>query len=202
MKKYRFYSILISLLLFIGLLLTGGNITGFYFYEGQSQESLNFFIGLIVILIAIFFIYINKGNLKEFLKNIISFFAVFAGLYVIIRYVSDFILFSGIISFTFGVWALIWTLTARNSLSEGSSMRNYATTFFISLVFIILLSILDMVIYLLNLSQIYIFARYILLILTYTTFVYASYKMLKLGKEFGFSDESARIKKTMRRNKW
>ena len=200
--NYKLGIVCMSLLLAIVVLLTGRTITGYYLQNTLSEAKIiNIFIGIIVIVILSFFIYINRGNLKGFAKNLISTFAIFAGLYVLLKFVKDIELISALISLTFGVWAIIWTLNARNVLSKGSSIRSYTGYFFFCLLFVLLFSIWDATVNFFKIEGLIVYIKYIIIILIYTSFVFASYKIYKIGTEFGFVEESKKIKKVMSKQK-
>tara|TARA_Y100000310_G_scaffold144893_3_gene144234 strand:+ start:47584 stop:48228 length:645 start_codon:yes stop_codon:yes gene_type:complete len=184
-----------SLLLVVVLLLVGKTIVKFYF----SSSVVNVLIGVLIVAVLCLFFFMHKDDLKHFFKQLISVIAILVGLGALFKYVQDIELISALVSLTFGVWAIIWTLNARSVLSPGSSMRKYATSFFFCLLFVLIFSIWDAAINLLGLKGMLVYVRYIIMIFVYTTFVLASYKVYTIGKEFGFSAQSEKIKKVMKK---
>mgnify|MGYP000235847767 CR=1 FL=1 len=186
----------LSLLLAVVILLVGRTIITFYL----PPSTMNILLGVLVLAILCLFFFIHKNDLKNFFKQLIGLIAIFVGLGALFRYVQDIELISVLISLTFGIWAIIWTLNARSVLSEGSSMKRYATSFFFCLLFLLIFSIWDAAINIFQLKGVLVHLRYVIMIFVYTTFVFASYKVYSIGKEFGFSAQSAKIKKVMAKN--
>lgn len=208
MRLFRIVAVTVSLLALIvaGVLSNYrslSQITGFYLKEdlARGDSYFGFFFGIIAVLAVLIFIYANRGNLKEFSKNLFGTFALLSGLYVIIKYIRDVELLSGILTLTFGVWAIIWTLNARSVLSKGSSIRRFATSFFFCLLFILVLSVLEITAAVFEVGDWFGLLRNLILIFAYTTFVFAAYKIYKIGKEFGFEREASRIKQTISKRK-
>ena len=74
--------------------------------------------------------------MKNKIPIIVAFVAVIVGLTAVIKLTSDVSaeLTIGLVSLTFGLTAIMWTLKARNRLSVGSSLRRYTTNFVFCLI--------------------------------------------------------------------
>ena len=191
---------MISILAVIFLL--GKTTTGYYGAVVESGTSmLNVIIACVIMLLLALLTYAHRNDIKAFGKNLLGVAAILAGFYGVIVYVGDLELISAIIAITFGVWAIIWTLNARSVLSSGSSMRKYANSFFLCLIFMLLFSVWDISENLLKFEMDMAFVKYILLIVVYSTFVFASYRIYKLGREFGFAGERIKMKKILKKKK-
>jgi len=204
-RKYILSLIIMGLLLFLIGLILGRSITGAFSSNFASPETAfsTIMIGAIALAILLFFIYINRSNILQLGINLISTIAILSGLYALFKYVRDIELISAMLTLTFGVWAIIWTVNAYSVLSKGSTIRKYTGSFLLCLVFVLIYSLWDISIDLFNLNEWLIYMKYIILIFVYTTFVFAAYRIYKIGKEFGFTEESSRIKKllSMRKSK-
>ncbi|HLD12638.1 MAG TPA: hypothetical protein VJB87_03525 [Candidatus Nanoarchaeia archaeon] len=138
--------------------------------------------------------------MKEFIKVLITVLAIVAGLFGLIRFVgSDLALFIGLCSLSFGITALFFTLKARSVLSKGSSLREYTTSFAFCLVFILIFSIWDNLIDLFQWQDVLIYPKYFFITLAYFVFVYTSYRIFNIGKEFGFVNQAKKIKDAMKK---
>ena len=138
------------------------------------------------------------GNI---LKSLVAILTIFLGLFVIVKLVGNIQLIVGVISLTFGVLAIIWTLKARAILSKGSSLRKYTGNFLMCLIFILLFSIWNTMARILNFQGIFLYFEYFFIVMAYMVFVMAAYQILYLGKEFGFSREIKVMKKAIREKK-
>lgn len=130
---------------------------------------------------------------KDHGKILTAFLAVLFGVFAIIQFVPDVELVVGFLSLTFGILAIIWTIRARCSLSPGTSLRDYATYFLLSLLLIVAFSVWDTLILLFDMKGAAIYPKYVLITLAYLVFVFASYNILCLGKQFGFKPQVARM---------
>jgi hypothetical protein len=70
---------------------------------------------------------INK--LSGYLKGVIIFVALLVVLYLILKIFEDIKIFFSIITLSFGVLAIIWTLLAKYSLSPKSTLRLFTNNF-------------------------------------------------------------------------
>src|SRR3989338_2964379 len=108
-------------------------------------------------------------------------------------------------SLTFGVMAVIWTVKARKNLSLGSSLRSFTTIFLYCLIFIITFSVWQSLANIFAWKEVIdvraMYPTYAFISLAYIFFVLAAYKILMLGKEFGFQVESTNIKKLIKKKK-
>lgn len=190
------------LLFFIYTMFSEVSITGYFGFSSDPSPIQMINIGFILLLIAIitlFFILVNKGNLKEMFKNMLGALAIYIGLYSITKIISNLDIIITMISLTFGIMAIIWVLKARGALSKGSSLRAYTTSFLFCVVFILLFSIYDSYIKLFDIKGNVVYMKYFLITLVYIVIVYTSYKIYILGTEFGFAEEGARVKKALKK---
>ena len=138
--------------------------------------------------------------MKELFKVLITVLAIIAGLFGMINLVGqDLSLFIGLSSLSFGITALFFTLKARSILSQGSSLREYTTSFAFCLILIIIFSIWDTLIDLFQWRAILIYPKYFFITLAYFVFVYTSYRIFNIGKEFGFMKQAEKIQKAMKK---
>ncbi|MBS3144982.1 hypothetical protein J4208_05355 [Candidatus Woesearchaeota archaeon] len=189
-----------GLLLFLLGLILGRSITGAFTGNIlQNYEALfsTIIIAGIALAILLFFLYINRGNIVQLGKSLISTLAILSGLYALFKYVHDIELISVLLTLSFGVWAIIWTINAYSVLSKGSTIRQYTGSFLACLIFVMLYSLWDFSITIFKLSEVLVYVKYIIIIFVYTTFVFTAYRIYKIGKEFGFAEESSRIKKIL-----
>lgn len=188
-----------GLLLFLIGLILGRSITGAFTGSFQSIETafVTILVASVAIAILLFFIYINRSNIMQLGKNLISTLAILSGLYALFKYVHDVEIISIIITLTFGVWAIIWTINAYSILSKGSTIRKYTGSFLMCLIFVLIYSLWDVTGNLFSLPEWFNYMKYLILIFVYTTFVFTAYRIYKIGKEFGFAEESSRIKRLL-----
>ncbi|MBT4539470.1 hypothetical protein HOI26_04090 [Candidatus Woesearchaeota archaeon] len=132
----------------------------------------------------------NKDQGKLFT----AFLAVLFGVLALIFLLPVAELTIGFLSLTFGIVAIMWTVRARNNLSVGTSLRSYTSYFLLSLIFIVLFSIWDILIFLFQWQGGLIYPRYFLITFSYLVFTFASYKILYLGKQFGFQPQVKKMK--------
>ena len=96
------------------------------------------------------------------------------------------------------IFALIWVGIAKKSLSKGSSLAKFASYLFLAIVFLLISSIFQLVIQIIissKLTQI----SYILLAIAYLLLVVSAYKLMRIGKEFGFAPEAKKIRKLIKK---
>ena len=121
----------------------------------------------------------NTGILTAFL-------AVLFGVFALIIFVPNVELVIGLLSLTFGIVAIIWTYRAKRSLSPGTTLRDYTNYFLLSLLYIVLYAAWDIFIVLTGVEGIWIYPKYYLITMAYLVFAFAGYKILYMGKQFGF----------------
>jgi hypothetical protein len=96
------------------------------------------------------------------------------------------------------ILALVWIHIARTSLSAGSSLRRFSTYIFICLIFMFFFSVW-------NLLENIIFPESYIgdvwLALAFLFLIVSSYKLMKIGVEFGFSAQARGIKKLLKKKK-
>ncbi|MBU0470740.1 MAG: hypothetical protein KKA62_03875 [Nanoarchaeota archaeon] len=127
-------------------------------------------------------------------KLLTAFIAVLFGVFAVISFVPQTELAIGFLSLSFGIVAVIWTYRAKMSLSSGTSLRDYANYFLLSLLFIISYSVWDTLIFLFNWSGMLVYPKYFLVTIAYLIFVFTAYKILYLGKQFGFKLQVEKMK--------
>ena len=130
---------------------------------------------------------------KEQGKILTALLAVLFGVFALIRFIPDVELTIGFLSLTFGLTAIFWTYRAKTSLSEGTSLRDYTNYFLWSLIFIVLFLVWDTLIKLFNWQGALVYPKYFLITIAYLIFFFTGYKILYLGKQFGFRDQVARM---------
>ncbi len=126
-------------------------------------------------------------------KVLTAFLAVLFGVFAIIQFVPDVELAIDFLSLTFGIVAIFWTYRAKASLSVGTSLREYTSYFLWSLVLIFVYSVWDTLEYILNWTGYWVYPKYFMISISYLIFVFAAYKILYLGKEFGFLPQVERM---------
>ena len=137
-------------------------------------------------------------------KIITAFLAVMIGVFAIISFVPNIELAIGFMSITFGIVAIIWASRARNSLSPGTSLREYTTYFLWSLILIMFFSVWDLLINIFQWEGFLLYPKYFFISIAYLVFFYTSYKILYIGKQFGIQSQVARMdlsKKVIQKNK-
>lgn len=134
---------------------------------------------------------------KNTVGMLLGLIALFFGLYAIVALVPTKELAVGFLSFTFGILAIIWTSKAVSSLAPESSLRSYTTKFLFSLVFVLLFSAVNTVQIYFNPQNSMVYLGYGLIIVAYILFVIAAYEILTIGKEFGFGESAAEIRKVI-----
>lgn len=130
--------------------------------------------------------------------------AIIFGMVAVIKIAGQTEIILGAMTLTFGITAVIWIIKAMRSLSKGSALRNLATNFLVSLIFMIIFNVWNLVSRVMMLNEGYSVPSappYLFISLVYITFVGIAYKMKKLGEEFGFSGQSEQIKALMKKKK-
>ena len=136
--------------------------------------------------------------MKNNLGIIFAVIAILFGLYAIIIFTPTIDLAIGLISLTFGVLAIIWILRAQVSLSPGSSLREFTIYFTWCLLLLILFSVWQTLANFLSWTGLLYNLQYIFISIAYVVFVGAAYKILQLGREFGFEVKAKEIKKMIK----
>jgi len=136
-------------------------------------------------------------KIKTLIGAILWFAAIIASLIAIFRITANVEIAVGFITISFGILAIIWTSIAIKSLSPGSSLRSYTKTFLFCLIFVILFSIWHALGRVFVWEGLIIFPEYVFIAIAYLIFAAASYKIWRIGKEFGFREQAARIKRVI-----
>lgn len=143
--------------------------------------------------------------MKNKLGVLFALVAIASGLVAIFRIVVDTEIAVGFVTMSFGILAIIWTYTAVKSLSEGSSLRKHTQNFLFCLIFILSFSVWHTLSKLFRwretVNEFMLYPGYIFLILAFLIFVYTSYQILTMGKEFGFESQAKVIDKILAEKK-
>ena len=106
----------------------------------------------------------------------------------------------GVTTIIFGISSLLLISKARNRLSEGS-IRRYMDNFAICLAFIVIFSVWQTTRSFFGISidvgGLATYPEYIFIIFAYIAFIFASYRVLKISKEFGFKDDGKKIEQVI-----
>ena len=98
----------------------------------------------------------------------------------------------------FGIASLLLISRARKRLSEGS-IRKYMDNFAVCLAFIVIFSIWQTTRGILgvsiNVEGLTTYPEYIFIVFAYIAFIFASFRVLKIGEEYGFKEEGKKILK-------
>lgn len=144
-------------------------------------------------------------RMKKKLGVVIAFIAILSGLIAIFKLIANVEVAIGFVTISFGILAVIWTSMAVKSSSKGSALRNYTTNFLLCLIFILLFAIWNTFSILFkwreSLNELMLYPSYIFVTLAFLTFVWSSYQILMIGKEFGFGAQASRIEKRIKQKK-
>ena len=106
----------------------------------------------------------------------------------------------GVTTVIFGIASLLLISRARNKLSEGS-IRRYMDNFAICLAFIVIFSVWQTARSILGINidveGLATYPEYIFIVFAYIAFIIASYRVLKISKEFGFKEEGRKVEQLM-----
>lgn len=96
----------------------------------------------------------------------------------------------------FGIASLLLISRARKRLSEGS-IRKYMDNFAICLAFIVIFSVWQTARSIIgvniNVEGLATYPEYIFIVFAYIAFIAASFRVLKIGEEFGFKEDGRKI---------
>lgn len=132
-------------------------------------------------------------------KVLTALLAVLFGVFAMISFVPVVELAIGFLSLTFGIVAIIWTYRAKTSLSKGTELRDYTNYFLFSLLFIVLFSVWDTLIFLFRWEGPLVYPKYFLITIAYLIFVFAGYKILYVGRMFGFQQQVKKMNEKKRK---
>lgn len=140
-------------------------------------------------------------DIKKILATIIGIIAIIAGIYTIFKIspTKDFAI--NFLTVSFGLLALIWAFKAYRSLAPNSSLRSYALLFALALTFIVMHRVLIVISIFLTFGAWYNYLNYLIIVIGYLLFVASSYKILAIGKEFGFAESTIIIKEALKDKK-
>ena len=107
----------------------------------------------------------------------------------------------GITTVIFGIASLLLISRARNRLSDGS-IRRYMDYFAICLAFIVIFSVWQtarsVIGVNIDVGGIATYPEYIFIVFAYIAFTLASFRILKISREFGFKDDGKKIEQIVR----
>ena len=124
---------------------------------------------------------------------------VLFGVFGLITIVPEAELAIKFLSLTFGIVAIIWAKRAKASLSPGTLLKDYTSYFLNALILIVLFLVWDTLSTLLYWEGAIVFPQYLFLTSSFLVFVFASYKILVVGKVFGFQSQIKQMKKALNR---
>ena len=126
-------------------------------------------------------------------KTITALISILFGIFALFIFLPALELIVGFLSLTFGIVAIIYALRAKLSLSKGTELKQYASYYLSALISIVFFSIWDTLIFLFGWSGFLAFPKYFFLTFSYLVFVFTSYKIMKLGKQFGFKEQVSKM---------
>ena len=101
----------------------------------------------------------------------------------------------------FGIASLFLISRARNRLTDGS-IRRYMDNFAICLAFIVIFSVWQTTRSIFGISidveGLGTYPEYIFIIFAYISFIFASFRVLKISEEFGFREDGKKIEQIIR----
>lgn len=127
--------------------------------------------------------------------ELLWFFAILLGISAIFS-IAPFEIALNAIMNSLAILALIWIHIARKSLSPASSLRRFAFYIFLCLIFMFLFSAWNLI------TQIFPakgYWGYLWLGTAYLFLIVSSYKLMKIGVEFGFSSQASDIKRLLKK---
>ena len=122
-------------------------------------------------------------------KTITALISILFGIFALFIFLPALELVVGFLSLTFGIVAIIYALRAKLSLSKGTELKQYASYYLSALISIVFFSIWDTLVFLFGWGGFLVFPKYFFLTFSYLVFVFTSYKIMKLGKQFGFKEQ-------------
>lgn len=137
----------------------------------------------------------------KYLAHIAILAGVLAGIYALFVISPTIDIALGFFVLSLGLLAIFWTINAYKNLSPHSTLRNYTAQFLVSLVFVLLSSIWTTVTTIVEVTGALVYLSYIFTSVAYVAFVIAAYKILNIGKEFGFKEQSNVIRKALKKSK-
>ncbi|MBU1111661.1 MAG: hypothetical protein ABIG93_04015 [archaeon] len=135
-------------------------------------------------------------NVFDKVKTFLILIIILLGLFTIILVLPS-AMAMGLIALSFGIMAIIWTSRAYWNLSKGSSLRNYAYYFLLSLTLIFIYSIWQTLGEYFVLGKTFIVIEAFCIAAAYLLFVVAAFKLSRIGNEFGFRMNVKNIGKEM-----
>ncbi|MBS3168391.1 hypothetical protein J4216_04655 [Candidatus Woesearchaeota archaeon] len=137
--------------------------------------------------------------MKKILRIIVAFIAILIGIYSLFKITPTFNLAADFFIISFGFLALIWSFKAYRSLAQNSSLRSYSLLFVFALLAIFLNKLLTL------LRSLNLFNNIItensLMVIGYLLFALSAYKILMIGKEFGFAESANMIEEALKEKK-
>lgn len=140
-------------------------------------------------------------NMKKTIQIILGIMSIIIAIYAIFRISPNIDFTINFLTISFGLLALIWAIKAYKSLAPNSSLKKYSLLFALALTLMVFHRILIILGTLMTLSSWYNYLSYLLITLSYILFVAAGYKILEIGKEFGFAESTSLIKEALKERK-
>ena len=124
---------------------------------------------------------------------------VLFGVFGLIKVIQEAELAIKFLSLTFGIVAIIWAKRAKASLSPGTLLKDYTSYFMNALILIVSFLVWDTMSTLFYWEGAIVFPQYLFLTSSFLVFVFASYKILSVGRVFGFQPQIKQMKKALKR---
>ena len=138
----------------------------------------------------------NKKSVIGVIKYIFILLVIVITYYILYNLLNAVELIVEFATLSIGILAIIWTLLAKYSLSPNSTLRLFANNFLACTIAVMGFSLTRFIgdlIYIPRLNLL----EFFFILATFFFFLVASYYIYTIGKEFGFAEESSRIKKIL-----
>src|SRR3989338_4302467 len=122
---------------------------------------------------------------------------IFLGIFAIFE-IAPFDIAVNAVILSLAILSLVWIHIARTSLSRGSSLRRFASYVFYCMIFMFLFSAASLFSLIFTLPR---FLGQVLLAIAYMLLIVSSYKLMRIGTEFGFSVQSRDIQRIIKLKK-
>jgi hypothetical protein len=101
------------------------------------------------------------------------------------------------------IFALVWIHIARKNLSKGSSLADFASYLFACMSFFLISYLVQLTADIFELSEVLWlnYISYFSLVIAFLLLTLTSYKLMRIGREFGFAVEIKKIKSLVKKNK-
>ncbi len=140
------------------------------------------------------------SNINQIIKIILLTIAIAIAIYLISLIIEQIELIIGAVLASLGILSIIWTLLARSNLSPKSILRFFTNTFLACSIAVLVVTIVLTIDTVTKIKE-FIYIEYLMIFITYFFFILVSYYIYKIGREFGFQNESIEIKKRLKQVK-